>query len=316
MTAGLLLEDVWKREAPCVLAALLRRHGDLGHGEDAAQDAAEAAVRQWGIEAPRGPRSWLIRVASRRLVDRVRSESARGDREVRVHRMDARAEDPQNPGPEAPDNLDYLHRSDDPIRLLFMCCHPALNQDSQIALTLKSVVGLSTKRIAASFFIPEATMAQRLSRARTRLRKVGARFEMPSDDEIDGRLVPVLEVCHVMAAEAHISTGGQELIDEALWVEAVRLVRSPVTAFADHSETRGLLALLLLTGVRASSRTDPNGDLVALADQDRKHWDCSRIGGGITILEQVLPVGGGCRQVSAGSCDCRRSLRSCYIRGH
>ena len=291
MAAGRLLEDVWRREAPYVLAALLRRHGDLGDCEDAAQEAAEAAARQWGMEPPHDPRSWLIRVASRRLLDRVRSDSARGDREVRVHRMGPRAESPQIPGPEAADNLDDLHRSDDPIRLLFMCCHPALSQDSQIALTLKSVVGLSTKRIAASFFIPEPTMAQRLSRARTRLRTIGARFEMPSDDEIDGRLDPVLEVCHVMAAEAHISTGGQELIDEALWAEAVRLARSLVAAFPDRSEIRGLLALLLLTGARASSRTDPNGDLVALADQDRKQWDRSRIGEGITILEQVLPVG-------------------------
>ena len=181
--------------------------------------------------------------------------------------------------------------SDDSIRLLFMCAHPSLGRDSQIALTLRSVVGLSTKRIAGDFFVPEPTMAQRLSRARARLRKVGARFEMPGDDEIEGRLAAVLDVCHVMAAEAHIVTGGQELIDEDLWAEAIRIVKSLSTAFPGHGEIDGMHALLLFTGARSSSRVDHNGGLVPLADQDRRLWDRSRIDEGVAILEHVLPMG-------------------------
>lgn len=277
LTAGALVEEVWRRESPHLLAALLRRHGDLADCEDAAQEAAAEATVAWATRPPDDPRGWLVRVASRRLIDRVRSDRARIAREERV----ALAE----PLPPASSS------SDDSIAMLILCCHPALSRSAQIALTLRSVAGLSTERIAAAHLVPTPTMAQRLSRARAALGAAGARFELPSVAELPGRIAVVLDVCHVMATEGHLRTGGSELVDTDLFAEALRLVRVLHEALPAHDEVSGLLALLLCTGARAGTRVDARGDLVPLAEQDRGHWDRGMITEAVRLLERVLPSG-------------------------
>ena len=273
LTAGALVEEVWRRESPHVLAALLRRHGDLGDCEDAVQEAAAEATVAWAVRPPDDPRGWLVRVASRRLIDRVRSDRARVAREDRVE-----------PAPPA-------SGSDDSLAMLVLCCHPALSRPAQVALTLRSVAGLSTERIAAAHLVPTATMAQRLSRARATLRDAGARFELPSVAALPGRVSVVLDVCHVMATEGHVRTGGSDLLDTDLAAEALRLVRMLHTALPEHDEVSGLLALLLCTGARAATRVDARGDLVPLAEQDRSRWDRDMIAEGVRLLERVLPRG-------------------------
>ena len=275
LNAGGLVEEVWRRESPLVLAALLRRHGDLADCEDAAQEAAAAATVAWAARPPDDPRGWLVRVASRRLVDRVRSDRARRAREDRV----------------LPEQAPATSGSDDSIAMLVLCCHPALSRPAQVALTLRSVAGLSTERIAAAHLVPTATMAQRLGRARAVLRDAGARFELPSATELASRISVVLDVCHVMATEGHVRTGGPDLLDTDLAAEALRLVRMLHVALPGHDEVSGLLALLLCTGARASTRVDARGDLVPLAEQDRSRWDRDMIAEGVRLLERVLPSG-------------------------
>ena len=268
------LEDVWRRESPHVLAALLRRHGDLADCEDAAQEALEAAAKQWD-PPPENPRGWLITVASRRLIDRARADAARADREQ------AAAEEPP---PEPPGR-------DDSLELLLLCCHPALSRTSQVALTLRAVSGLSTAEIAAAFLVPEATMGQRLSRARTTLREAGARFGRLAPDEIPARVAAVLDVLYLVFNEGYTRSAGDELLDGELTREAIRLTRELGRALPDHDEVAGALALMLLTQAREPARTDARGDLVPLAGQDRSRWRSEEIAEGVAILERVLPRG-------------------------
>ncbi|WP_308290261.1 sigma-70 family RNA polymerase sigma factor [Mumia sp. zg.B53] len=279
-----VLEDVWRRESAHVLAALLRRHGDLADCEDAAQEAALAASVQWERDGlPQNPRAWLIRVASRRLVDTVRSGRAREEREAtHTDRMDM------------PANADGDARrtdADDTLRLLVVCCHPALSRASQVALTLRSVAGLSASQIAAAYLVPERTMAQRLSRARATLRAAGARFELPPPAEAASRLAAALDVCHLMFNEGYVRSSGEHLLDADLAGEAIRLTRQLHRAVPEHDEVSGALALMLLTHARAPARTTPTGDLVPLAEQDRRTWDATQIAEGVGLLEEVLPRG-------------------------
>ena len=267
-------EDVWRRESPHVLAALLRRHGDLADCEDAAQEALEAAAKQWD-PPPENPRGWLITVASRRLIDRARADAARADREQ------AAAEEPP---PEPPGR-------DDSLELLLLCCHPALSRTSQVALTLRTVSGLSTAEIAAAFLVPEATMGQRLSRTRATLREAGARFGRPAPDELPARVAAVLDVLYLVFNEGYTRSAGDALLDGELTREAIRLTRELGRALPDHDEVAGALALMLLTQAREPARTDARGDLVPLADQDRSLWRSEEIAEGVAILERVLPRG-------------------------
>ncbi len=262
------LEDVWRGEWPHVLGALLRRHGDVGACEDAAQEAFEAAARQWEDAPPDNPRGWLIRVASRRLIDRDRAEAARAVREE------------EHVPPEGAEH-------DDSLELLLLCCHPALSRPSQVALTLRLVCGLDAAAIAAAFLVPEATMAQRLSRARTTLREAGARFELPAPDELPGRLAAVLDVLYLLFNEGYTRTTGEALLDTSLTGEAVRLTRR----LPDHDEVSGALALMLLTRAREPARTGPRGELIPLAEQDRGLWRAEDVAEGVAILERVLPRG-------------------------
>ncbi|WP_166346682.1 RNA polymerase sigma factor [Phytoactinopolyspora limicola] len=281
------LEDVWRREAPHVLGALLRRHGDLGDCEDAIQEAAAAAAAQWPIRGiPDNPRAWLIRVASRRLIDRVRADSARIGREIlEVARQPADAS--VTPGPDEVVRDD----ADDTLRLLVLCCHPALSRSSQVALSLRAVSGLGVEQIAAAYLVPARTMTQRLTRARATLREAGARFAMPSGEELPARVAAVLDVCHLVFSEGYTRTSGEALVDVDLAEEAIRLVRKLHVALPDHDEVTGALALMLLTHARSAARADASGDLIPLAEQDRSRWRHDLIAEGVALLERTLPRG-------------------------
>ena len=276
MTAG-GLEDVWRACAPHVLAALVRRYGDFDGCEDALQEALLAAARQWPEEGvPDNPPGWLLTVASRRLVDRWRSERARAHRELALS-------DVPGPGPTSD--------RDDSLTLLLLCCHPALTRPSQVALTLRAVAGLSTAQIARGFLVPEATMAQRISRAKARLREVGADLTAPAQAEMPGRVAAVTAVLYLVFTEGHTATTGGDLTDPPLAAEAVRLTRLLHAHLPSEGEVAGLLALMLLTDARRRARTRADGSLVPLAEQDRSLWDRGLIAEGVRIVEQTLPTG-------------------------
>ncbi|MPZ61728.1 MAG: sigma-70 family RNA polymerase sigma factor [Propionibacteriales bacterium] len=281
------LADVWRHEAPHVLAALLRRYGDLADCEDAVQEAAEAAAVQWPLRGvPADPRAWLVRVASRRLIDEYRSAEARGRREI--------SEGVRRPGDaDAAPAVDESSSSDadDTLRLLLLCCHPSLSRASQVALSLRAVAGLSVEEIAAVYLVPARTMTQRLTRARATIRKSGARFTMPAADELPARVAAVLDACHLMFTVGYTRTSGEGLVDVTLADEAIRLTRRVYDALPDHDEAAGALALMLLTHARTPARTDDAGDLVPLAEQDRRLWRRDLIDEGVALLEQVLPRG-------------------------
>ncbi|ASF12694.1 putative RNA polymerase ECF-type sigma factor [Nocardia brasiliensis NBRC 14402] len=281
-----VVADVWRQESPYVLAALLRRHGDLGDCEDAAQEAAEAAAVQWERDGvPDNPRGWLIRVASRRLIDRVRADEARAGRETAVA-----VAQPGDAHVVPSADQARIGDEDDTMRLLLLCCHPSLSRPSQVALTLHAVCGLGTGQLAAAYLVPERTMAQRLSRARSTLRGAGAVFELPGPAELPARIASVLDVCHLLFTEGHTRSAGGALVDSSLTDEAIRLTRQLHAAIPEHDEVAGALALMLLTHARVAARTD-DGNLVPLAQQDRSRWDRALIAEGVGILERVLPRG-------------------------
>jgi RNA polymerase sigma factor (sigma-70 family) len=274
-------EDVWREASPHALAALLRRYGDFEACEDAVQEALLAAARQWPDEGvPENPRAWLITVGSRRLVDARRAARARADREVAV------AEE-VDPGPAS--------ERDDSLALLLLCCHPAVSRPSQVALTLRAVAGLSTDRIARAFLVPESTMAQRISRAKARLREVqqagGAPFAVPPPAELPARVAAVAHVLYLVFTEGHTATAGAGLTDLSLAGEAIRLTRRLHRLLPDDSEVMGLLALMLLTDARRPARLDEAGSLVPLADQDRTRWDRDLVAEGVALVEAALPSG-------------------------
>jgi RNA polymerase sigma factor (sigma-70 family) len=281
------LDQVWRRCAPDVLAALLRRSGDFDAAEDAVQEALLAAARQWPAGGPPDdPKAWLVRVASRRLLDQRRADLARADRELRVTRQtlpDALLA----PAADAPDGGER----DDSLTLLLLCCHPALTRPSQVALTLRAVGGLSTAQIARAFLVPEATMAQRIARAKARLGQVGARFTPPSADELPGRVAAVAHVLYLIFTEGHTASTGRGLTDLSLAEEAIHLTRRLHRHLPAVDEVTGLLALMLLTHARRAARTRPDGSLVPLAEQDRSRWDRAAIAEGVALVEAALPAG-------------------------
>ncbi|MBQ1068102.1 RNA polymerase sigma factor, partial [Micromonospora sp. D75] len=277
---------MWRREAPHVRAALLRRYGHPDACEDALQDAAEAAAANWPrTGVPDDPRAWLIRVAARRLIDRIRADAARTRRE----RLDAARQPDAGRVPPVDDTP--VTGADDTMRLLFLCCHPALSRPSQVALTLRAVAGLRVEQIAAAYLVPARTMTQRLSRARATLREAGARFTMPPPHALPARVAAVLDVCHLVFSEGYTRTSGDQLLDVALAEEAIRLTRQVHTALPEHHEVTGTLALMLLTHARSPARTDAAGDLVPLADQDRSRWRADLIDEGVALLGRALPHG-------------------------
>ncbi len=281
------LEDAWRQLSPHVLAALVRRYGDFDAAEDAVQEALLAASRQWPTEGmPDNPKAWLITVASRRLVDQWRAERARTDREQLIA---------QHTPPEdllAPP-ADAVHggERDESLTLLLLCCHPALTRPSQVALTLRAVAGLNTAQIARAFLVPDATMAQRISRAKARLRQAGARFTVPAAADLPDRVDAAAQVLYLIFTEGHTATSGAGLTDVALTSEAIRLARQLHQRLPAAGEVSGLLALMLLTDARRAARTRADGSLVPLAEQDRSLWDRRLIAQGIRLIEAALPSG-------------------------
>ncbi|MGW0188348.1 RNA polymerase sigma factor [Streptomyces sp. NPDC003362] len=272
---------------PQVVGTLVRRYGRFEECEDAAQDALLDAIVQWRKDGvPDNPLGWLTRVAHRRLADRARSDIARRRREATVAAM-VRADEPVESGPAE------LHPSDqdDSLILLFLCCHPSLSPSSQLALTLRACGGLTTSQIARAFLVPEATMAQRISRAKQRIRAAGAEFELPPPEDRPQRLGVVLHVLYLIFNEGYTSTSGADLHQVELTREAIRLTRALRRTLPDSPEVTGLLALMLLTDARRPARTDDDGNLIPLAEQDRTRWDTAALKEGIALTAEALARG-------------------------
>jgi RNA polymerase sigma factor (sigma-70 family) len=277
-------EDLLRDLAPQVLAALTRRFGSFVTAEDAVQEALLAAATQWPEQGmPENPRGWLITVGSRRLTDQLRSDLARVRRETAAAallpplELVAPAADEDLPADE-----------DDTLTLLFLCCHPALSAASQVALTLRAVGGLTTAQIAQAFFVPEATMAQRISRAKQSIKSAGATFGMPPADERAERLRVVLHVLYLIFNEGYTTSSGPDLQRQDLTAEAIRIARDLQRLLPDEGEVTGLLALMLLTDARRRARTGPDGSLVPLVEQDRALWDAESIREGVALISDTL----------------------------
>jgi RNA polymerase sigma factor (sigma-70 family) len=276
------IEGLLRELAPQVLGTLVRRHGQFDACEDAVQEALLAAALQWAeTGVPDNPRSWLMTVASRRLVDEWRSESARRRREE----TDAVLELP---------TLAQASDEDDTLTLLFLCCHPSLSVPSQLALTLRAVGGLSTAEIANAFLVPEATMAQRISRAKQTLKSTGIRFDLPPQPERADRLRVVLQVLYLIFNEGYTSSSGPALQRADLTTEAIRLVRMLQQLMPAEGEVAGLLALMLLTDARRAARSNADGSLIPLDEQQRDRWNMAQIEEGVALLTRTLgkvPIG-------------------------
>jgi RNA polymerase sigma factor (sigma-70 family) len=281
-------ENLLRELAPQVLGAVIRRFGDFSAAEDAVQEALLAAATQWPEEGvPDNPRGWLIHVAARRVTDHLRAELARRRRETFVV-MQAPADAQVVP---AVDSEAATNPDDDTLILLFMCCHSALTRPSAIALTLRAVGGLTTAEIANAYLVPEPTMAQRISRAKQRIKTSGVPFRMPSDTERAERLSAVLHVLYLIFNEGYASSSGPTLQRSDLSTEAIRLTRAVHTLLPNDGEVAGLLALMLLTDARRAARTGPDGELISLADQDRTLWDRDAISEGTALITETLSRG-------------------------
>jgi predicted RNA polymerase sigma factor len=272
-------EDLLRELAPQVLSALVRRYGDFAGSEDAVQEALVAAAATWPAEGqPDNPLGWLIRVASRRLANQYRGDAARRRREELAASW---SRTPPEPAPGR----------DDTLILMFMCCHPSLTPAAAIPLTLRAVGGLSTREIAAAFLVTEATMAQRISRAKARIKASGVPFALPPPDQRPERLRSVLHVLYLLFNEGYTTSGGPSLARTDLSGEAIRLVRTITAAVPEDPEASGLLALMLLTDARRPARSGPGGELIPLAEQDRTRWDRDLIAEGLAVITGTLGRG-------------------------
>ncbi|PYV19863.1 MAG: RNA polymerase subunit sigma-24 [Acidobacteria bacterium] len=277
-------EHLLRELAPQVLGAVIRRFHDFAAAEDAVQEALMAAAVQWPQQGvPDNPRGWLIQVAARRMTDYLRSAAARRLRESAV------AMEAGQPVPST--DIEDETEQDDTLMLFFMCCHPALTPSSAIALTLRAVGGLTTAEIASAFLVPEATMAQRISRAKQSIKASGVPFQLPTSQERAQRLGAVLHVLYLIFNEGYTSSAGPQLQRLELAREAIRLTRSIHSLLLDDGEVAGLLALMLLTDARRAARTGPDGELIPLTKQDRTLWDPAEISEGIALLTAALSKG-------------------------
>jgi RNA polymerase sigma factor (sigma-70 family) len=279
VTTGPGLEDLLRELAPQVLGALIRRYGDFADAEDAVQEALIAAATTWPAEGrPDSPLGWLIKVASRRLANRYRSDDARRRREALAASWSVAS-------PEPPSGRD------DTLILMFLCCHPSLTPALAIPLTLRAVGGLTTREIAAAFLVPEATMGQRISRAKAKIKASGEQFTLPPPDQRPERLRLVLHVLYLLFNEGYTSSSGPDLARTDLSGEAIRLARGIHAAAPEDPEIAGLLALMLLTDARRPARSGAGGELIPLAEQDRTLWDRRLIIEGIGLITRALRRG-------------------------
>ncbi len=294
------IENLLRELTPSVVGAVVRRFGDFAAAEDAVQEALFAATSQWPKEGlPDNPRAWLIQVAARRMTDHIRSESARRRRETTVV-LQAPVEEQVTAAPgELPFDLGSSFGragtvdadGDDTLILLFMCCHPAVTRSSAIALTLRVVGGLTTAEIAAAFLVPDATMAQRISRAKQRIKSSGVPFRMPTERERAERLAAVLHVLYLIFNEGYSSSSGVRLQRTDLSNEAIRLTRAVHKLLPTDPEVAGLLALMLLTDARRLARTGKNGELIPMEEQERSLWDQPAIAEGTALISNTLSRG-------------------------
>ena len=279
MTTGPGTEDLLRELTPRVLGAVVRRYGDFADAEDAVQEALLAAATQWPTEGrPDNPLGWLIRVASRRMADQYERDDARRRREdLAASWSQADAND--------------VRGQDDTLILTFMCCHPSLPPASAIPLTLRAVGGLTTREIASAFLVPEATMGQRITRAKAKIKSSGAQFRLPSTAERVERLRTVLHVLYLVFNEGYAASSGPALARADLSGEAIRLTRLVHAALRDDPEVAGLLALMLLIEARRPARVGPAGELVPLAEQDRARWDRDLVAEGVALVTDALAKG-------------------------
>ncbi|MDY7104792.1 MAG: DUF6596 domain-containing protein [Actinomycetota bacterium] len=277
------LAALHRREVGRCTATLVRVLGDVDLAEDAVAEAFAIAAERWPRDGiPPNPGGWITTTARNRALDRLRRESIRDARE----REAAALVDPSPPPPLDLGDLDVV--PDDQLRLIFLCCHPALGADAQVALTLRLLCGLTTEEIARAFLVPAPTMGQRLSRAKRKIRDTHMAYRIPTADQLPARLEPVLATIYLVFTEGHTATAGDDLLRPTLTAEAIRLGRLVVELLPDQPEAVGLVALLLLTDARSPARTGPDGELVRLADQDRTRWDHELIAEGHELVRWCL----------------------------